>query len=93
MSDTCRAGCTARTAEMPNISYGLYTLLSDSALRTLLTRKATNDQPARTMTVLERKKMSAASERTGEKTDLVVSLGLNMDFARTCFLRSRQGVH
>ena len=28
-----------------------------------------------------------------EKTDLVVSLGLNMLFARTCFLRSRQGVH
>jgi hypothetical protein len=29
----------------------------------------------------------------GEKTDLVVNLGLNMLFARTCCLRSRQGVH
>jgi hypothetical protein len=35
MSVVCRGGCTARTVEMPNISYGSYTLLSDSALRTL----------------------------------------------------------
>ena len=68
MSAMRRAGDTARTAEMPNISYGSYTLLSDSAWRTLLTRKATTDQPMRRTAVLERKRERCVGRTVKKRT-------------------------